>query len=254
MKKKVAKKNSKKTRFNYKQFLLGVLALFLFSFLLGFVNVGNGTHVANATGNAIFGGTGASSFVSDFFTNWQSANLDINVAKYVLFFILTLLIFSILRMTNFPPGGGLQFIIALLVSFLGVAYIAPEEVFVIVSTYTSLAVVLTSIIPFLVLCLFTTALVAPIRMNRGQNVITAVSLPNVLLSILVWLFFSIYSVVRLIIGLVSGALIWPAYPAIIMVVTTAVAFGFLFFNAAFRTFLAKVARSMMRVQRIAQTP
>jgi len=253
MKKKVAKKSSKKTKFNYKQFAIGVFALLLFTFLLGFVHVGNSATSASVTGNAIFGSnSGGMSFIGDFFTNWQEGGLDINVAKYILFFILGLLIFSVLRMTNFPPVKGLQFIVSLIVSFLAVAYITPEEVFVIISTYTTLGVVLTTILPFVILCLFTVALVAPIHIDRGRNIVSAVSLPAVLLSILMWFFFCLYSVWRLVTGLIDGSLIWPAVPTIIMTITTAVSLGFLFLNGAFRTFITRVATSIMHDQHVIQ--
>lgn len=255
MKKKVAKRSSKKSKFNYKQFAIGVFAILLFTFLLGFVHVGTQTTSASVTGKAIFGNQlGGTNFISDFFTNWQAGGLDINVAKYILFFILGLLIFSVLRMTNFPPGGGLQFIVSLLVSFLAVAYITPEEVFVIISTYTTLGVVLTTILPFVILCLFSVALVAPIHVNRGRNVVSAVSLPAVLLSILMWFFFCLYSVWRLVTGLIDGSLVWPAVPTIIMTVTTVVSLGFLFLNKAFRTFIARVSTSIMHDQQIIQNP
>ncbi len=247
MKKKVAKKSSKKAKINYRQFAIGVFAFFLFAFLLGFVNVGHAATSATVTGHAIFG-SGGSSFISDFFTNWQGGSLDINIAKYLLFFILTLLIFSVLRMTNFPPGSVIQFVLSIVVSFLAIAYITPEEVFVIVSAYTSLGVVITTVVPFLILCLFTTALVAPIHIVRGQNVINAISLPSVLLSMLMWLFFCGYSIYRLVVGLINHSLTWPAVPMIIMLVVTFVSILFLFFHKGFMRFIASIAGSIMQSQ------
>lgn len=253
MKKKVNKKSSKKTKFNYKQFLIGVFAILLFTLLLGFVQVGPQIVNNGATGNAIFG-SGGSSFIKDLFTGWQTGQgIDLNIAKYILFFILTLLIFSILRMTDFPPGGALQFIISLLVSFLAVAYITPEEVFVIITTYSSLGVVLTSIVPFLILCLFTTALVSPIRVVKGQNVVRPITLTNTLFSILIWFFFNIYNLYRLIYGLVTGALTWPAVPVIIMVVVTGVAMLFLFFHKKFMEFIGRVSSGILQTQNIVNT-
>ena len=238
------KKSKKKSLFNNTPFLLGVFVFLLFAFLLGFVNVGHSVNNVGVTGHAIFDSSG-SSFISDMFTNWQEEGLDRNVAKYFLFFILTLLIFSVLRMTNFPPGGGIQFVLSVVVSFLAIAYITPEEVLVIISTYTSMGVVLTTIVPFLILCFFTTALVAPIAIVRGATVTRAVSLPQVLLSLLMWICFCGYSAYRLILGLIDGSFSWPAVPVIIMTITTGVAMLFLFFHSRFMNWIAGIAGSIL---------
>ena len=255
MKKKVNRKSSKKNKFEYKQFLIGAFVFLLLVFLLGFVHVGPSAS-ASVTGNAIFGsGSGAGDFINNLFTSWQSGGpggLDINIAKYMLFFILSLLIFSVFRMANFPPGGGLQFILALLVSFLAIAYITPDELYVVISTYTSMGVVLSMIVPFFILCLFTTSLVSPIKIKGGKTVTHAVSLPQVLLSILMWLMFCGYSTWRLFQGFfIDKTLHLPALPAIVMLAGTFIAFCLLFFHKKFMIGIAKIAGGILQSEAVA---
>ena len=118
------------------------------------------SNYTNSTGHVVTGeaslGAGTS-FISDLFTQWEGGNLDVNIAKYLFWLMLTGLIWGALSFAQFPPQKVFQALIALPVGFLVTAYITPSEVFTILTSYTALGITLSFLLPFMIL-LFVSAM------------------------------------------------------------------------------------------------
>lgn len=98
--------------------------------------------------------------VVDMFTKWESGNLGLNVAKYLIWILLTLLIYSVAAKIPFLKGDSngqiaLRWSVAVIVSFLSAAYLTSDEIYTILASYSTLGVVLSAAIPFLILMFFT---------------------------------------------------------------------------------------------------
>lgn len=91
------------------------------------------------------------------FTDWSQGQLSVNIAKYVLWMLLLVVIYGIAD--YFPGMGGdnkvfLKFVIALLVSFLATAYLTPSDVYTALASYGALGITMSAVIPFVVLLFF----------------------------------------------------------------------------------------------------
>ena len=147
---------------------LSLFALFLvFAFALSFVNVADSQ--APITGKQVNDG-----FVSNLFSNWETGNVDVNVTKYLLFFILILFIFSVLNITGIPPYVAVQWLVSIMVSFLAIAFITPSEVFTILTAYTAFGITFSMAVPFIVMLLASSAILSPIR-KKGHRIVGSVN-------------------------------------------------------------------------------
>ncbi|PIN90318.1 hypothetical protein COU60_01860 [Candidatus Pacearchaeota archaeon CG10_big_fil_rev_8_21_14_0_10_34_76] len=103
-------------------------------------------------------GSGASAVfdpVKDMFASWQDGDLSINIAKYVFWLLLTLVIFSILLYIPFLTKlGKWNFLLAVLIAFLSTAYLTPSDVYSALASYGALGIVLSAAIPFVILLFF----------------------------------------------------------------------------------------------------
>lgn len=137
---------------------------------------------------------GEFSFITNMFTQWGQGNLDINIAKYILFFILTAIIFALLKGMKVPKSTTLQILIAIPISFLATAYITPEEVFTILTTYTALGLTFGILIPFALLILVSSMILTSKRQQAGF----------ILLELMMWLLFVGFSFYKMIAGYNNG--------------------------------------------------
>ena len=114
------------------------LSLFLISFLAGIVSA-----------QTVFDDlkNGISSFL-------QSNNLKAGTgfAQILMFCLITLIIYAIAEFLPFIGDNGLvAFLISAIIGFLSVFYLKNEEIYTILLSYSTLGIVLTSIIPFIVI-------------------------------------------------------------------------------------------------------
>ena len=191
----VSKKEMKNTR---KNLMLGFLAFFIFVVAINFVSA------ANQTGP-----------IGDWFTSWDDGNFSTNIAKYLLWALVSMLVYGI--SDKFPGLEGKEFIkipFALIVGFLSMAYITPEEVISMMTAYNAMGFVLSTVIPFLILAFFTFDLA-----GKGGTPKEQVSY-NVLAT-LMWVGFSLFMVVRAITATEDSTLLtWGiAAAAIVMTVS-----------------------------------
>jgi len=91
-----------------------------------------------------------------FVTDWIAGDFDIGVAKYLFFFLLTILIYSIVGFIPFIKvlHGGAKFLLSAIVAFLGTAYLTTSDLYTILTNYEALGIVLGAGLPFIILLFF----------------------------------------------------------------------------------------------------
>ena len=182
------------------------------------------------------------SFISDLFTQWSAGQLDINIAKYLFWLMLTGLIWGALSFAKFPPSGVFQALIAIPVGFLSTAYITPTEVFTILTSYTALGITLTFILPFIIL-LFVSA------MLLSNDKIRQMSIPKIMMEVFLWVFYLVVLVYKMIAGLVNGQLqLGLTLPIIIMMAVFLISLLIVVFNSKFRNWMWRIGNDIRRAQ------
>ncbi|VVB83266.1 Uncharacterised protein [uncultured archaeon] len=252
VKKKVSShKKQNKFLLSFKRFFPLILLVAVFSILVldathstGNVITGNadlGTSSSNTGGISPTIGAGTS-FISDLFTQWSAGQLDVNIAKYLFWLMLTGLIWGALSFAKFPPSGVFQALIAIPVSFLATAYITPTEVFTILTSYTALGITLTFILPFIIL-LFVSA------MLLSNEKIRQMSIPKIMMEVFLWIFYMVVLGYKLIAGLISGQIqLGLTLPIIIMMAVFLISLLIVVFNSKFRNWMWKIGNDIRRAQ------
>jgi len=180
------KEESCKPFFDDKKLLItAVIAFFIFAFLLNFIDV-TGVN-AGITGQPIREGAG---FVEKLLADWSAGNLDVNIAKYFFWGILAIFIFSILNAVSIPDNRALQWLIAIPVSFLGVAYLAPKEIFSLITAYSALGSALLFGLTFAIM-LFASAMLITPKPKKGKNRMSAGA---ILFEAFLWLIYTAFLV------------------------------------------------------------
>jgi hypothetical protein len=226
-------KNSKRSgKFffdNRKLFVVGVAFFLVFAFLLTVTSIPQNV---TYTGHSV---------ISDFFTSWQGGNLDVNISKYLFWIMLMLLIFSALKFASFPPNGFLQFILALIVSFLATAFITPAEVFVMLVSYSALGLTLGSILPFIVLMFFSAMLVS-------NEKIRGMSIGKIMAEVVLWLMWVGFLIYRFIKLWVEQGTINVLFQGggIVMIVVFFLSLFILIFNKHFRAWIQNLGIELIK--------
>jgi hypothetical protein len=199
-----------------------ILAILVFAVLLNFVNTGN------AVNESITGQQVKTNFISDLFGNWNAGTLDANIAKYLFWFMVTVLIWSALSFANFPPNGVAQAFIAIPAGFLATAYLTPAEVFTVLQSYETLGIVLTFIVPFMLMLFFSAMFVS-------NKKIRSLTVPKIMFEVFLWMFFCVILGYKMISGVVKGEVpLGLNLTIIIMVGVFFISFLILIFNRHFR--------------------
>jgi len=135
-------------------------------------------------------GSSSSGFFGKLMDQWNEGSLDTSISKYFIFFMLLILIFSILKWGNFPPGVFLQFVLALFIAFFAAGYIVPQDLIGIMQVYSALGLTLTVVLPFIVLMFFSAMMVTGTKsINVGQ----------LMISRFVWFLFAGFLIYRMIV-------------------------------------------------------
>lgn len=125
---------------------------------------------------------------SIFSDSWKSGALDIETARWAYFILLAILIWAILDYSPFfssETGRRINPFVALIVSYLAMAYLTPAEVYTALISYGALGIVLGGALPFIILAFFS------IKINKEGG------LAGRLLSKFMWFAFIIFLVARL---------------------------------------------------------
>ncbi len=177
-----------------------VLSLLLLSFLSTFV-------LAQGVGSKIFDP------IKSMFTDWEEGSFSINIAKYLLTFLVLIFVYGV---THFLPvikslNKYIQFLFALVVSFLSMAFTSSSDLYAVMVSYTAMGFALSAIVPMLILVFFS---VEVSKENSGSR----------MLSKFVWVIFIMFMIYKLIdgyamdqikggmviayVGVIVGAILW----------------------------------------------
>lgn len=232
MQKKKRERVKKKNSYDKKYLAIGIIAVFVFAFLLNFVNVSQPSEqIPNTiTGHSIMG---------DLFANWSGGNLDVNIAKYLFWIILTLFVFSALHFAKFPDNSFIQFLLGIIISFLATAYITPEEVFTILTTYTALGLTLSVIVPFLIMIFFSAMLLS-------NEKISHMTIAKIMMEVMLWLFFICFLIYKLITGYSGHEL--STGMQIVMFAVLGISGLILVFNKGFRNWVRGLGIEIMKAK------
>jgi len=237
------KGEKKNNSFSDKKFIaIVIVAFFVFAIALNFVSISD---TASITGHPIKG-----DFVSNLFTNWDTGSVDVNIAKYLMFFIVILFIFSILNITGIPPYAGIQWLLSILVSFLAVAYITPAEVFSVLTTYTALGLALTSFLPFLIMVLASASILSPIKKsgNKVKVVTSKITVGKIFFVILLWIMFTGFLIYKLIVGYGQGQDLSTGM-GIVFFAVLGISVFIVIFNKAFRKMVMRIGKEIKETEK-----
>jgi hypothetical protein len=229
------KKSMKQVSF-FKRFFPVILIAAILLLVAIFFNVTNSTGNV-ITGNEIGAGT---SFISDLFTQWEGGNLDVNIAKYLFWIMLTGLIWGAFSFAKFPPNAGLQALFAIPIGFLATAYITPSEIFTILTSYTALGIVLSFILPF-VIFLFVSA------MLLSNEHVKQLSIPKIMLEVFLWIFYIVILGYKMVTGIIRGEAD-TTLTIVIMIGMFVISLFILIFNRAFRRWTWGIGNDIRRAQ------
>lgn len=160
--------------------------------LLPMVDVGQGL-----VGSAIVTGNVAENIFGNFINRMfggEGSTTDEMVSKYLLLFMLVILIYSILSTAEWPDRDALRWLLAIPISFLAIAYITPAELLGLMSLYSATGLALSAVLPFMVMLFFNTQLLASKKINVGK----------ILLQWFMWGVFSLFLGYRMVMLFIRG--------------------------------------------------
>ncbi len=132
--------------------------------------------------------------IKDLFAFTGDSAISVNIAKYLFWILLTLLVWSALDAGNVVRNNGIRWIISIVVGFLGVAYLTPNEIWLTLISYGALGMTLLYIFPTLILMFFTFRVV-----REGQAT-------GIVLQYAMWIIYSCFLAYRFIQGIITGDL------------------------------------------------
>ena len=130
--------------------------------------------------------------IRDLFTNSQEGDLSENVAKYLFFILLAILVWSTIDMSGMIENDLIKWIASLIVAFLGVAYLTPPDIWTLLASYEALGLTLLFILPSLILVFFTYRIAAV----GGAGGVVAQHI--------IWFIYFIFLVWKFITGIING--------------------------------------------------
>jgi hypothetical protein len=170
-----------------KLFSFAVLILLLFSFSLNFV-VAKPDIDQQAQENVF-------DPIRSWFGEWTEGNLSPNIAKYLFWILISMVVFSIgkripglqslFEENNIILGAAFS----LIIGFLSMAYITPGEVYTIMAGYSALGYVIGGFLPFIILLTFTFDLAK----SSGS---ASKKFTNKVMAMLIWSGFTIFLFVK----------------------------------------------------------
>lgn len=104
------------------------------------------------------------------------------------------MLWGVFKIVNFPPGGIIRFLLSAILAYVSVSFIAPQELMVILQSYTALGITLTTIFPFIAIIFFSVALL-------GGREAGKITVAKVLAQLSLWLAYAVVLIYKLI-GLV----------------------------------------------------
>ncbi|MBD3252434.1 hypothetical protein GF386_01755 [Candidatus Pacearchaeota archaeon] len=140
--------------------------------------------------------------IKDWFLFWQEGEISTGVAKWVLFFILILVIHAIsstipgLDKMFEPDNEWMGWAFSVLVAFLALAYITPDEIYAIMISYSALGFTLGILIPFIILLGWTITM----------SIRTKHRVANRILAWVIWTVWTLFVIYKIIDSITGGEL------------------------------------------------
>jgi len=251
MKKRAKEKkvSTKKSRFlNSKAWVFVGIAAFIIALIaLSFTNVPSSV---STTGNVISGEAVDKNLITNMFNGWANGQIDTTLAKWIIFVMVTLLIISILNLTGLFANT-IGYLIGIIVGFLATWYLTPADVYVILASYTALGMTLSTIIPFVILFLFSVAMFNPFkRGSQGEELYDhrKINIYSAIIVSFMWLLFTGFLIYKDIQYLGMGQ-DWTTGLGIMMIVITACSLFMFLFSSRFQRFIINLAIRMRRLRR-----
>ena len=171
------------------------MVLFIGSFVLpSFVSAAYETPVQLAASN---GANAVFDPIKDMFSSWEEGQLSPNIAKYLFFFLLMIVIYAVAGVIPFAKKGGIRIIFSAIVAFLATAYFTPADIYILMSTYGAMGFAVAVVIPFSVLFYFT--YMAARKADKSSPIV-------IFMNYAAWIMFSIWLLYKLIWGWSSGVI------------------------------------------------
>jgi len=145
--------------------------------------------------------------IREMFGGWQSGDFSVVIAKYLFLILLALLIYEIAGKVPFLKGKIARVPASIIIAFLGTAYLTPKEIYLMLTSYGAMGLILGAIIPFLIIFFFS------LELGKKGGV------ANKFIQQAVWLGFGIFLIYKLIQGWSNnyfGALEFWAYILILV--------------------------------------
>ena len=89
------------------------------------------------------------------FSAWEQGDIAPNIAKIVFSVLIVFFIYALLENFRMIKNAVIRWVLSILISFLATMYLAPEEVYAMLVSYSALGLTLGSLVPFLILAGFT---------------------------------------------------------------------------------------------------
>lgn len=130
-------------------------------------------------------------------SDWQSGEVSEGFAKILLGLLIAILVQTIvgkipgLSDLSEKAGGLFGWVFAIIIAFLSIAYVTPDEVYSIMSGYSALGYTLAGGIPFVILTFFTINLALENKGSASERV------GKVLISRLLWVAFILFGFYRM---------------------------------------------------------
>lgn len=159
--------------------------------------------------------------IGDWFSSWENADFSANIAKYLFWALVSMAVFSVA--SNIPglnkifegDREWLGMIFSVIIGFLSMAYITPDEVYAMMVSYSALGFTIGVALPFIILIAFTFTLATEDVKSVGQQ------LANKAIAWVMWGAFLIFLVYKSFATEIPDSFVVPNW---ILVIATALIF------------------------------
>lgn len=163
------------------------------------------------------------------FTDWQGGKLTENVSKYLFWFLVVIIIYSVVGVIPFinKMHGFVKFLFSLVVGFISTAYMTTADIHLLLTSYSALGFVLSAAIPFMILVFFS------IEVSKEN------SAGGKLFSTFIWVAFIVFVFYKTIAGFVATPPLFSLVQGIAYLVVIAFSVIWLFVEKKFIKMLYK---------------
>ena len=182
--------------------------------------------------------------------------MDETIIKYVFWIAVFFVLFGALRFANFPPskvksdgtkkGNFLQFVLALTISFVGLAFLTPPQILALATGYQAAMVAVVAILPFIALLFISISLISNEKLSQ-------MAIAKVMAQLALWLFYVLFMIYFLFVGIGSEK-VDAGINVITLLILIPMTAGLLLliFNKPFRDFVWKVGNDI-RIAKVQAT-